>query len=121
VQALQGKPLTVYGDGGQTRSFCFVDDLVEGIVRLLDTDFHEPVNLGNPSEVTILEFAREILALVGGKSVIEYRPLPQDDPKVRKPDITRAQSLLGWEPRIDRHNGLKRTLAYFQSRIPPTR
>jgi dTDP-glucose 4,6-dehydratase len=116
-QALRGESLTVFGDGSQTRSFCHVDDLVEGIVRLLGTDFHEPVNLGNPSEVTILEFAKEILALSGSKSVIEYRPLPQDDPKVRKPDITRARTLLGWEPRIDRHDGLKRTLQYFQSRI----
>jgi dTDP-glucose 4,6-dehydratase len=119
-QALRGEPLTVYGDGSQTRSFCYVDDLVEGIVRLLETDFHEPVNLGNPSEVTILEFAKEILALSGSKSVIDYRPLPQDDPKVRQPDISRARSLLGWQPRIDRHEGLKRTLAYFQSRISPT-
>jgi dTDP-glucose 4,6-dehydratase len=116
-QALRGEPLTVYGDGSQTRSFCYVEDLVEGIVLLLDTGFHEPVNLGNPSEVTILEFAREILALSGSTSTIDYRPLPQDDPKVRQPDIGRARKLLGWEPRIDRHEGLKRTLAYFQSRI----
>jgi nucleoside-diphosphate-sugar epimerase/intein/homing endonuclease len=116
-QALRGEPLTVYGDGSQTRSFCYVDDLVEGIVRLLGTDFHEPVNLGNPAEITILQFAQEILALSGSKSGIDYRPLPQDDPKVRQPDISRARSLLGWEPRIDRHDGLKRTLAYFQARI----
>jgi dTDP-glucose 4,6-dehydratase len=116
-QALRGEPLTVYGDGSQTRSFCYVEDLVEGIVRLLDADCHDPVNLGNPSEVTILEFAREILALSGSTSTIDYRPLPQDDPKVRRPDIGRARELLGWEPRIDRHEGLKRTLAYFQSRI----
>jgi dTDP-glucose 4,6-dehydratase len=116
-QALRGEPLTVYGDGSQTRSFCYVDDLVEGIVRLLGTDYHEPVNLGNPSEVTILEFAKEILALSGSKSVIEYRPLPQDDPKVRQPDISRARSLLGWKPQVDRHEGLKRTLAYFQKRV----
>ena len=116
-QALRGEPLTVYGDGSQTRSFCYVDDLVEGIVRLLDTDYHEPVNLGNPSEITILQFAEEILALVGGKSKIDYRPLPQDDPKVRQPDIDRARSLLGWQPQIDRHEGLRRTLAYFQKRI----
>lgn len=116
-QALRGEPLTVYGDGSQTRSFCYVEDLVEGIVRLLDTDYHEPVNLGNPSEITIQQFAEEILALVGGKSKIEYRPLPQDDPRVRQPDISRARSLLGWQPQIDRHEGLKRTLAYFQSRV----
>jgi dTDP-glucose 4,6-dehydratase len=119
-QALRGEPLTVYGDGSQTRSFCYVDDLVEGIVRLLDTDYREPVNLGNPSEVTILEFAKEILALSGSKSKIEYRPLPQDDPKVRQPDISRARSLLGWKPQIDRHEGLKRTLGYFQGRVRQT-
>ncbi len=116
-QALRGEPLTVYGDGSQTRSFCYVDDLVEGIIRLLGADCHEPVNLGNPSEVTILEFAREILALSGSKSPLDYRPLPEDDPKVRQPDISRARALLGWEPRIDRHEGLKRTLAYFQKRV----
>jgi dTDP-glucose 4,6-dehydratase len=118
-QALRGEALTIYGDGSQTRSFCYVDDLVEGITRLLFTDFHEPVNLGNPAEITILEFAREILALSGSKSGIEYRPLPQDDPRVRQPDISRARQLLGWEPRIDRHEGLKRTLAYFQAQVGP--
>jgi dTDP-glucose 4,6-dehydratase len=116
-QALRGEPLTVYGDGSQTRSFCYVDDLVEGIVRLLGKDFHEPVNLGNPDEVTILQFAEEILGLSGSKSSIAYRPLPQDDPKVRRPDITRARQLLGWEPRVARQEGLRRTLAYFQARV----
>jgi dTDP-glucose 4,6-dehydratase len=116
-QALRGEPLTVYGDGLQTRSFCFIDDLVEGIVRLLRTDFHEPVNLGNPNEVTILDFAKEILALSSSRSSIVYRPLPQDDPKVRRPDISRARQLLGWEPRIDRHEGLRRTLDYFQQGV----
>jgi dTDP-glucose 4,6-dehydratase len=116
-QALRGEPLTVYGDGSQTRSFCHVDDLVEGIVRLLDVDFHEPVNLGNPDEVTILEFAEEILALAGGQGRIEFRPLPQDDPKVRKPDISRARRLLGWEPKVGRHDGLRRTMEYFQARV----
>ncbi len=116
-QALRGEPLTIYGDGSQTRSFCYVDDLVDGIEKLLFTDFHEPVNLGNPAEITILDFAKEILALSGSKSPIEYRPLPQDDPKLRRPDITRARTLLGWEPRIDRHEGLKRTLAYFQGKV----
>jgi intein/homing endonuclease len=116
-QALRGEPLTIYGDGSQTRSFCYVEDLVEGIYRLLHLDFHEPVNLGNPSELTILEFAKEILALSGSRSSIEYRPLPQDDPRVRKPDISRARQLLGWEPKIDRHEGLKRTLAYFQAKV----
>src|SRR6202011_5866748 len=96
-QALRGEPITVYGDGSQTRSFCYVDDLVEGITRLLFADFHEPVNLGNPNEVSILDCAREILDLSGSKSAVDYRPLPQDDPRVRKPDIARARSLLGWE------------------------
>jgi dTDP-glucose 4,6-dehydratase len=120
-QALRGEPLTIYGDGSQTRSFCYVDDLVEGITRLLFTDFHEPVNLGNPSEITILEFAKEILSLSGSKSAIENRPLPQDDPKLRQPDISRARRLLKWEPRIDRHEGLKRTLAYFQKKVAAQR
>lgn len=113
-QALRGEPLTVYGDGSQTRSFCYIDDLVEGIVRLLNTEFAEPVNLGNPEEVTILEFAREILALTGGKSEMVFRPLPQDDPRVRRPDISRARQLLGWEPKIPRQEGLRRTLEYFR-------
>jgi hypothetical protein len=116
-QALRGEPLTIYGDGSQTRSFCYVDDLVEGIVRLLEADFHEPVNVGNPAEITILDFAREILALSGSTSPIEHRPLPQDDPRLRKPDISRARALLGWEPKVDRHEGLKRTLAYFQNKV----
>jgi dTDP-glucose 4,6-dehydratase len=119
-QALRGEPLTVYGNGSQTRSFCYVSDLVDGIVRLLFTEFHEPVNLGNPSEVSILEFAREILDLSGSKSSLVFKPLPQDDPKVRKPDITRARQLLGWEPKVDRHEGLKRTLAYFQNQVSQT-
>lgn len=116
-QALRGEPITVYGDGSQTRSFCYVSDLVAGIAKLLTTDFHEPVNLGNPSEVTILEFAREVLSLSGSKSQLEFKPLPQDDPKVRKPDISRARRLLGWEPKVDRHDGLKRTLSYFRNQV----
>jgi dTDP-glucose 4,6-dehydratase len=116
-QALRGEPLTVYGDGSQTRSFCYVSDLVDGIYRLLFADFHEPVNLGNPNEVSILEFAKEILELSGSKSKIEHKPLPQDDPKVRRPDITRAQKLLGWEPKVQRREGLKRTLEYFRSKV----
>jgi dTDP-glucose 4,6-dehydratase len=117
-QALRGEPLTVYGDGSQTRSFCYVSDLVEGIYRLLVTDCHDPVNLGNPDEVTILEFAKEILALTKTKSTIAYKPLPADDPKVRRPDISRAQKLLGgWTPKVNRHDGLARTVAYFQRKI----
>jgi dTDP-glucose 4,6-dehydratase len=116
-QALRGEPLTVYGNGSQTRSFCYVSDLVEGIARLLATEFHEPVNLGNPDEVSILEFAREILALSGSASKLVFHPLPQDDPKVRKPDITRARQLLGWEPTVVRHDGLKRTLDHFRRQV----
>jgi dTDP-glucose 4,6-dehydratase len=116
-QALRGEPLTIYGDGSQTRSFCHVDDLVEGIVRLLESDQREPVNLGNPDEVTILEFAREILALTGSASPLEFRPLPQDDPRVRQPDITRARQQLGWEPRIGRSEGLRRTIDHFLTKI----
>lgn len=113
-QALRGEPLTVFGDGSQTRSFCYVDDLVEGIVRLLGVDHHEPVNLGNPAEITILQFAQEIMKLIGEDREIIYRPLPVDDPKVRQPDISLARKLLGWEPKIDRTTGLFRTLKYFQ-------
>jgi dTDP-glucose 4,6-dehydratase len=116
-QALRGEPITVYGDGAQTRSFCYVDDLVDGIVRLLNTDYHEPVNIGNPNEVTILQFAREIVELTGSKSEIEFKPLPVDDPRVRKPDISRAKSLLGWEPKVARDVGLRRTLEYFRKLV----
>ena len=116
-QALRGEPLTIYGDGSQTRSFCYVDDLVEGIARLIMKTFHDPVNLGNPDEVTILEFAHEILKLSGSKSAFDYRPLPQDDPKLRKPDIGRARQLLGWEPKVNRHEGLQRTLDYFLKKV----
>jgi dTDP-glucose 4,6-dehydratase len=116
-QALRGEPLTVYGDGLQTRSFCYVTDLVNGIEKLLFTNFHDPVNLGNPNEVTILDFAKETLQLSGSKSTIEYKPLPQDDPRVRKPDITRARQLLGWEPKVNRHDGMNRTLEYFKGKM----
>jgi dTDP-glucose 4,6-dehydratase len=116
-QALRGEPVTVYGNGSQTRSFCYVSDLVEGIVRLINTEFHEPVNLGNPDEVSILEFAREVLDQSASKSKLVFKPLPQDDPKVRKPDITRARQLLGWEPTVNRHDGLKRTLEYFRRQV----
>jgi dTDP-glucose 4,6-dehydratase len=114
-QVLRGEPLTIFGKGDQTRSFCYVTDLVEGIVRLLNVDFAEPVNLGNPAEITVMQLAEEILALVEGtKSKIVYEDLPQDDPKRRKPDISRAQSLLGWQPAVDRSEGLKRSLEYFR-------
>jgi len=115
-QVLLGEPLTVYGKGDQTRSFCYVTDLVEGITRLLKADFHEPVNLGNPSEITVLELAHEILDLVPGtKSTIDYRELPQDDPRRRRPDISRAEKLLGWTPKVDRSEGFKKTLEYFRT------
>jgi dTDP-glucose 4,6-dehydratase len=116
-QALRGEPLTVYGDGKQTRSFCYVSDLVDGIYRLLFKDFHEPVNLGNPNEVSILDFAKEILSLSGSASRIEHKPLPQDDPKVRRPDISRARSLLAWEPKVERQEGMKRTLEFFKGKV----
>jgi dTDP-glucose 4,6-dehydratase len=114
-QALRGEDLTVFGDGSQTRSFCYVDDLVEGICRLLLSDYHLPMNIGNPDEITISEFAEEIIRLTGTSQKIIYKPLPQDDPKQRQPDITRAQKILGWEPKITRAEGLKRTLEYFKS------
>jgi dTDP-glucose 4,6-dehydratase len=114
-QTLRAEPVTIYGDGSQTRSFCYIDDLVEGICRLVVTDFHDPVNLGNPDEVTILQFAQEILALTGSASPLVFKPLPQDDPRVRRPDIGRARRLLGWEPKIDRQDGLRRTLDYFRT------
>jgi dTDP-glucose 4,6-dehydratase len=115
-QVLRGEPLTVYGKGDQTRSFCYVTDLVDGIYRLLHADYHEPVNIGNPSELTVLELAREIIAMVPEtKSTIAYEPLPQDDPRRRRPDITRAQTLLGWNPTVDRADGLVRTLDFFRT------
>ena len=114
-QALRGEPLTVYGDGRQTRSFCYVDDLVEGIYRLLLSGEHQPVNIGNPGEMTILDFALTIRRLVGSRSEVEYRPLPVDDPKTRQPDITLARRVLGWEPRVSLEDGLARTIAYFRA------
>lgn len=117
VQALRGKELTVYGTGEQTRSFCYVDDLVEGLIRLMNTDgIDGPVNLGNPGEFTMKELAQEIATLCGIKAALKFEPLPQDDPKQRKPDITRARELLGWEPTIPLREGLERTIAYFKSR-----
>lgn len=139
VQALQGKPLTIFGDGSQTRSFCYADDLVRGITALLLTDsdktvdqrtdrstfltkssdplpetMHDPVNIGNPRELTVKEIAELVLRLTGSKSKIEHRPLPADDPKVRRPDIRRAKQLLGWEPQVDLEDGLRKTIEYFR-------
>jgi dTDP-glucose 4,6-dehydratase len=116
-QALRDEDVTVFGDGTQTRSFCYVSDLVDGILRLLESDAHEPVNIGNPHEVTIEQIARTIISLVGSKSRIVYRPLPQDDPKQRKPDITRAQTILGWQPKIGLEEGLAKTVGYFKSKL----
>lgn len=113
-QALTGEPITVFGDGSQTRSVCYVDDLVDGIFRLLMSDLVEPVNIGNPNELSMLELAREVRELTGSSSEIAFKPLPEDDPKIRQPDITRAQSLLGWEPHVDRREGLMRTIEYFR-------
>ena len=117
-QALRGEDLTIFGDGSQTRSFCYVDDLVEGIVRLLHSDCPDPVNIGNPDEITIGQFAEEIIKLTGTDQKVIYKELPIDDPKQRQPDITKAKALLGWEPQIDRAEGLKRTYAYFKSLSP---
>jgi dTDP-glucose 4,6-dehydratase len=116
-QALRDEDVTVFGDGTQTRSFCYVSDLVDGILRLLESDTHDPVNIGNPHEVTIEQIARTIITVVGSKSRIVYRPLPQDDPKQRKPDITRAQTILGWQPKIGLEEGLAKTVGYLKSKL----
>jgi dTDP-glucose 4,6-dehydratase len=120
-QALRGEPLTVFGDGSQTRSFTYVDDLVDGVFRLLHSTEVEPVNLGNPEEVSIIEFAKEIRALTGSRSEIVFEPLPKDDPKVRRPDIGKARRVLGWEPRVPRREALARTLDYFRGKIEAER
>jgi len=117
VQALKGEDITVYGDGGQTRSFCYVEDLIDGIKKLLNSDEAEPVNLGNPEEISILDFAKEIVRLTGSRSRIVFNPLPQNDPQVRQPDITKARRILGWEPKVSREEGLRRTLQYFKGKI----
>jgi dTDP-glucose 4,6-dehydratase len=116
-QALSGEPLTVFGDGSQTRSFCYVSDLIDGIYRLAMSDFHEPVNIGNPREMTIKQFGDEILRITGSKSKMEYKPLPEDDPKVRQPDITRAKKILGWEPKVQFDEGIRKTIDYFKERL----
>lgn len=117
TQALRGEDITVYGDGSQTRSFTYVDDLVEGIFRLIMSDYREPVNIGNPDEISILDFAKEIVALTGSSSSITFEELPNDDPKIRKPDISRAREILNWEPEIPREEGLKKTLGYFKDAV----
>jgi dTDP-glucose 4,6-dehydratase len=116
-QALRNEDVTVFGDGRQTRSFCYVTDLVDGIIRLMLSDLNDPVNIGNPAEMTIEEIARVIIEMTGSKSQIIYKPLPEDDPKVRRPDITRARTLLGWEPRVDLRTGLTSTIEYFRTKV----
>jgi dTDP-glucose 4,6-dehydratase len=120
-QSLLGEPLTVFGNGSQTRSFCYVDDLIEGIYRLLLSNEAEPVNIGNPREMTILEFAERIRALVGSDSAIDYRPLPVDDPKTRQPDIAKARRILGWEPQVPLDAGLEKTIEYFRALLLESR
>jgi len=119
VQSLRGENVTIYGDGTQTRSFCFVNDLTDGIKKLLYGNEVKPVNLGNPEEISILDFAKEIIRLTGSKSRIVFHPLPQNDPKVRQPDIRKAKKVLGWEPKVSRQEGLRRTLKYFQEKLSP--
>jgi dTDP-glucose 4,6-dehydratase len=116
-QALTGEDVTIFGTGKQTRSFCYVTDLVDGVIRLLESEVNDPVNIGNPQEMTIEEIARTIIRLTGSRSTLVYRPLPEDDPKVRQPDITRARTLLGWEPRVGLEEGLTKTIEYFRTKI----
>jgi dTDP-glucose 4,6-dehydratase len=118
-QALTGEDVTIFGDGTQTRSFTYISDLVDGILRLMDSDTNEPINIGNPHEVTIEEIARTIIKLVGSRSTLVYRPLPVDDPKQRRPDITRARTLLNWEPMVGLEEGLLKTVGYFKSKLAP--
>ena len=117
AQALRGEDVTVFGDGSQTRSFCYIDDLVDGIVRLMRSNLNDPVNIGNPHEMTIAEIAQTIIRMTGSKSRIVYRPLPTDDPRVRQPDITRARELLGWEPKVPLEEGLVKTIEYFKKKM----
>jgi dTDP-glucose 4,6-dehydratase len=116
-QALTNKPITIFVEGNQTRSFCYVSDLIEGIYRLMNSSTFEPVNIGNPHEMTMLQFAREIIQVTGSRSRITHKPLPQDDPKQRKPDITRARTLLHWEPKVPLKEGLKKTIEYFRGKV----
>jgi dTDP-glucose 4,6-dehydratase len=116
-QALKNKALTVFGRGGQTRSFCYCSDLIEGIYRLMMSGEDQPVNIGNPAELTVLEFARQIIAAVGSRSRVCFKPLPQDDPQQRRPDITRARRVLGWEPRVELREGLVRTIEFFRGKL----
>jgi dTDP-glucose 4,6-dehydratase len=116
-QALRGEDVTVFGDGTQTRSFCYVSDLVEGIIKLMHAPVNDPVNIGNPQELTIEQIARLIIKMTGSKSQVVYKPLPEDDPKVRQPDITRARSLLGWEPKVTLEEGLGKTIEYFREKV----
>jgi dTDP-glucose 4,6-dehydratase len=116
-QALAGEDVTIFGSGRQTRSFCYVSDLVDGIIRLMLSNENDPVNIGNPHEMTIEDIARKIIELTGSKSRIVYRPLPEDDPKVRQPDISRARALLGWEPKVGLDEGLRKTLDYFREKV----
>jgi nucleoside-diphosphate-sugar epimerase len=117
VQALNNQPMTVYGDGSQTRSLCYVDDLIDGIIRLLGTDYSDPINIGSENEVTMLQLATRIHDLSGSSSEIVFKPLPEDDPKQRRPDLTRARKVLGWEPMTSLDAGLNKTIAYFRQRI----
>jgi dTDP-glucose 4,6-dehydratase len=116
-QALKNEDVTVFGDGSQTRSFCYVSDLVDGIIRLMESKVNEPVNIGNPAEMTIKQIAETIIEMTGSKSRIVYKPLPEDDPKVRRPDITKARTLLGWEPKVDLREGLTKTIDYFKTKV----
>jgi dTDP-glucose 4,6-dehydratase len=116
-QALKNKPLTVFGKGNQTRSFCYVSDLVEGIYRLMMSDYALPVNIGNPTEMTMLEFAKEIIRATNSRSKISFKPLPQDDPKQRKPNITRAKKILRWQPKVNLAEGLVKTIEYFRTKV----
>jgi dTDP-glucose 4,6-dehydratase len=116
-QALRNEDVTIFGDGSQTRSFCYVTDLVDGIVRLMDSDINEPVNIGNPHELTIKQIAETIITMTGSTSTLVYKPLPEDDPKVRRPDITEARTLLGWEPKVSLEDGLTKTIEYFRRKV----